>query len=154
MSLSSTPKKWIKLSLKHWYSSSRRKGLLVFKTLWRHLKHVFSVRIFCLPRHFHALQRRLKDILKMTWNNKKGYTKDVSKTSWRLSSNNLKTCLEDMSWRRLENMSYGHLHNVLETKNKCLLKISMSKKSKCISNKSIFHKSISDNSKANPKCIS
>ena len=31
--------------------------------------------------------------------------------------------------------------------------LSGNSKSKCVSNKSVFHKSISDNSKANPKCI-
>ena len=36
---------------------------------------------------------------------------------------------------------------------KCLLAISVSKKSKCVYNKSMFHKSISDKSKANPKCV-
>ena len=49
----------------------------------------------------------------------------------------LKTCFEDIfktSWR--------------ETK--CLLGISVSNKSKCVSNKSIFHKSISGESKVNP----
>ena len=36
---------------------------------------------------------------------------------------------------------------------KYLLGISVSSKSKCVSNKSIFNKSTFDNSKANPKCI-
>ena len=52
----------------------------------------------------------------------------------------LKTCLEDVfktSWRQT----------------KCLLMISVSNKSKYVSNKSMFHKSISDKSKANPKCL-
>ena len=49
-----------------------------------------------------------------------------------------------MSWRRVE--------DAMGTK-KCLLGISVSNKSKCVSNKSIFHKSISDKSKANPKYI-
>ena len=56
--------------------------------------------------------------------------------------------LVDMSWRRLE--------DIMET-TKYLLGISVylsgDSKSKCVSNESIFHKSISDNSKANPKCI-
>ena len=76
---------------------------------WRRLKHVFSVAIFCLPRHL----------------------KDVLKTSWR----HLAKRLENMSWRRLK--------EVLETN-----------KSKCAylwSSKSAFNKS--DKSKANPKCI-
>ena len=36
---------------------------------------------------------------------------------------------------------------------KGLLEISVSKKSKCISKKSMFHKSLFDKPKANPKCI-
>ena len=34
-----------------------------------------------------------------------------------------------------------------------ILEISVSNKSKCVSNKSIFNESTFDNSKANPKCI-
>ena len=34
----------------------------------------------------------------------------------------------------------------------CILILGFNKP-KCVSNKSVFHKSISDNSKANPKCI-
>ena len=51
-----------------------------------------------------------------------------------------KTCLEDVLktlWRQA----------------KYLLRISVSNKSNCVSNKSIFNKSTFDNSKANPKCI-
>ena len=63
-----------------------------------------------------------------------------SKTFWRRLEDVLKTCLEDVLktlWRQA----------------KYLLGISVSNKSKRVSNKSIFHKSISDNSKTNPKCI-
>ena len=52
----------------------------------------------------------------------------------------LKTCLEDIL-------------KTLWRKAKYLLGISVPKKSKCVSNKSIFNKSTCDNSKANPKCI-
>ena len=51
--------------------------------------------------------------------------------------------LEPMSWRRFEDMSWWRLENIMETKK--ILGIS-------VSNKSIFHKSIFYNSKANPKC--
>ena len=62
---------------------------------WRRLQHVFSVTILCLPR-------RLEDVLKTSWKTKNCYAEDilktcledVLKTSWR--------CLEDISWRRLE----------------------------------------------------
>ena len=52
----------------------------------------------------------------------------------------LKTCLEDLfktSWRQA----------------KCLLRISVSHKFRFVSEKSISHKSMSDNSKTCPKCI-
>ena len=41
----------------------------------------------------------------------------------------------------------------LGDKKKYLLDISVSNKPKCVSNKSIFHKSMSDEPKANPKCV-
>ena len=41
----------------------------------------------------------------------------------------------------------------LWTQTKYIVGISVSNKSKCVSNKFIFHKSIFDNSNANPKCI-
>ena len=113
-------------------------GLLAFKTSWRRLEdmswrslqHVFSVTVLRLPR-------RLEDVLKTTWKTKKCYDEDVLKTCL---EDVLKTCLEDVLktlWRQA----------------KYLLGISVSNKSKCVSNKSIFHKSISDKSKANPKCV-
>ena len=58
-----------------------------------------------------------------------------------------------MPWRCLENNSWRRLQDVLETKKKCLLGIFVSNISKCVSNKSIYNKSISDESKANVKCI-
>ena len=73
---------------------------------------------------------------------------DVKLLRWRrlqdMSSRHVLRCLEDMPWRPLE--------DIMETK-QYLLGISVSNKSKCASNKYIFHKSVSDNSKANPKCI-
>ena len=44
------------------------------------------------------------------------------------------------------------LEDVLEA-NKMFTGDIVSNKSKCVSNKSMFHKSISDKSKANPKCV-
>ena len=79
------------------------------------------------------------------------------KTSWRRLEDISWRLLEDMSWRRLEDMSWRPFKDFMET-NKiltgdiCIL-ISGFNKPKCVSNKSVFHKSISDNSKANPKCI-
>ena len=56
--------------------------------------------------------------------------------------------LGDMPWRRLEDIPWRCLEDVLETKN-CSLGIYVSHKSKCVFRKSIFHKSMSDASKAN-----
>ena len=95
---------------------------------WRRLHHVFSVR---------HLEDILQDVLKTSWKTKNCYAEDVLKT---FLEDVLKTCLEDVLktlWRQT----------------KYLLGISVSNKSKCVSNKSIFNKSTFDNSKANPKCI-
>ena len=70
-----------------------------------------------------------------------------SKTSWRRRGRRKIVTLKT-SWR--------HLEDVLKTswrETKCFLGISVSDKSKCVSNKSLFHKSISDKAKANPKCV-
>ena len=101
----------------------------------RRLQHGFSVTILHLPRRLEdVLQRRLEEVLKRSWRHlarRLGRRKIVTlKTSWR---HVLKT-----SWRH-----YGEKQNTYWR----------SKKSKYVSNKSIFHKSISDNSKANPKYI-
>ena len=56
----------------------------------------------------------------------------------------------------LEDVFKTFLEDVLKTlwrQTKCLLGMSGSNKSKCVSNKSIIHKYISDKSKANPNCI-
>ena len=116
---------------------------------WWRFQHVFRVKILRLPR-------RHKDVLRLAKTSLKTSCKiheDVFKTSWKT-----KNCYaEDMSWRRLEDMFWRPLKDFMET-NKiltgdiCIL-ISGFNKPKCVSNKSVFHKSISDNSKANPKCI-
>ena len=78
-----------------------------------------------------------------------------SKTFWR----RLEDVLEDeklLRWRRLQDVLKTYLEDVFKTsrrQTKFLLVISVSNKSKCVSNKSMFHKSISDKSKANPKCV-
>ena len=87
-------------------------------------------------------------------------------TSSKTSSRRLEDALEGeqlLRWRRLEDVLNTCLEDVLKTylenvlktlwrETKCLLGISVSNKSKCVSNKSILHKSISDISKANPNC--
>ena len=120
------------------WSSRRLKD--VFKTCLT----IFSVTIFRLPR-------RLEDVLKTSWKCFEDISQNVLKTSWRrLGRRNLLRWrhLQDVlktSWRHLEDMSWRRLQDALETN-----------KSKCVylwSKKSTFNKSISDKSKANPKCI-
>ena len=113
---------------------------------WRCLQHVFSVTIFRLPRCLEdVLKTFCKYILKTSWKTKNCYAEDVLKTSWRYV---LKT-----SWRHVLKTSWRHVLKTSWRQTKCLLGMSICNKSKCVSNKSIFHKSISDESKANPKCI-
>ena len=141
---------------------------------WRRLHHVFSVKTLRLPRLLENVLktswRCLKDILhnvfktscKTSWEPINCYAEDVLKISWR---HVLKTSwryvlmtswrpILKTSWRYVMNMPwryilttswrhYGEKQNTYWGPNK----------SKYVSNKSIFHKSISDNSKANPKCI-
>ena len=80
-------------------------------------------------------------VLKTSYKTKNCYAEVVLKTSRRH--------VLKKSWRHF-------LEDALKTlwrQTKFLLGISVSNKSKCLSNKSIFNKSISDNSKANAKCI-
>ena len=115
----------------------------------RRLQYVFSVTIFSLPT-------RLKNVFKTFW-------RPVAKTSRRHLARRLeevlKTCLEDVLKTYLEDVLKTCLEDVFKTfrrQTKCLLGISVSRKSKCVylsCNKSIFNKSIYDKSKANPKCI-
>ena len=89
---------------------------------------------------------------------------DVFKAPWKMKIVKLKKssrCFEEMSsWTHILktswNISWNRLDDVLKTSWKqaeSLPGIFVSNKSKCVSNKSIFHKFISDKSKANPKCI-
>ena len=136
---------------------------------WRRIQHVSSVTILRLSRRLEdVLQRSLetscKDVLKTSWRSLEDVFKTSSRRLERQKIVTLKTssrCFEDISWRRLEDMSWRRyddmscrcLEDVLKTlwrQGKFLLGIS---ESTCISNKSIYHKSVFDNSKANPKCI-
>ena len=93
--------------------------------------------------------RPLKVILKMSW-------RDVLKTSSRRLEEVWKTRIEDLLKTCAENVLRKFLEDVLKTlwrKTKYFLGTSASNKSKCASNKSIFHKYISGKSKANLKCI-
>ena len=133
----------LKMYSKHVLKTSstrlQRNNFTTSKTSWRHLAKMSW--------------GRLEDFLKASWKTKNCYAKGVLKTSWRHA---LKT-----SWRHVLKMSWRHvLKTYLEDVSKALcrqakylLGISVSNKSNCVSNKSIFHKSISDNSKVNLKCI-
>ena len=113
------------------------------------LQDVFSVTIFRLPT-------RLEDVLKTSritsWR-RLGWRKTVTmKTYWRRLEDMSWRRLEYMSWRRLEDMSWKHLQDVLETKKKWGY-LYLTNLNVCFSNKSIFHKSISGDSKVNPKSL-
>ena len=164
-----------------WWLHDPSKHLLVFKTSsrrledmsWRRLQHVFSVTIFCFPR-------RLQDVLEskklLRWRHLQNMSwRHVMKTSsTRLRRNNftssktssrrlgkqkivtLKTSSKHVLKTCLEDVLRTYLEDVFRTswrQRKCLLVISVSYKSKCVSNKSMFHKPLSDRSKANSKCV-
>ena len=104
--------------------------VFTFKTClesWRRLQNVFSVTISGLPRCLEdVLQIRLEDVLKTSWKTKNCYAEDILKTSWRYVLNT--------SSRRPGDRKY-------------LLGISLSNKSKSVSDKSISHVSTSDKSR-------
>ena len=117
---------------------------------WRSLQHVFSITILRLPRR---LEDVLKTSCKTSWKTKNCYVEDVLKTCL---EDVLKTWLEDFLKVCLEDVLKTYLEDVLKTlwrQTKYLLGLSVSNKSKCVPNESIFHKSISGNSKANSKYI-
>ena len=75
---------------------------------------------------------------------------------WRRLEDVLKTCLEDLLKTCLEDVLKTCFEDVLKRlwrQTIYLLGVSVPIKSKCVSNKSVCHKSISDNSKTNLKCI-
>ena len=117
------------------FLSSKMSCKDIWKTCWRHLA------------------RRLEDVLE-----------DEKLLHWRRLQDFLKTCLEDVLKTCCENVLKTRLEGVLITcledvfkmswrQTKSLLGISVSNKSKCVSNEAIFHKPISDDSKANPKSL-
>ena len=98
--------------------------------LWKYLKNFF---VKLLKDHnWSLLQRRLEDVLKT----KNCYTEEVLKTPWR---HVLKTCLEEVMKTCLEDVLKTCLKDVCKMswrQIKCFLKLSVSNKSKCVSNKS------------------
>ena len=90
----------------------------------RNLQQVFSVTISRLPKRLEdVLERRLEDVfedvLKTSWRS----LEDVLKKSWRRLGRRkivaLKICLEEVLKTCLEDMSWGRLEDILE-KNKIL----------------------------------
>ena len=105
---------------------------------WRRLQHVFRRNNFTSSKKsWGRLAKRLEDVLE-----------DEKLLRWRSLEDVLKTYLEDVLKTCLEDVL-----KTLWRQAKYLLGISVSNKSKCVSNKSIFNKSTFDNSKVNPKCI-
>ena len=126
--------------------------------------------IFGLSKHLLVLKTSCKYVLKTSWKTKHCYAEDVLKTSWRHVLNTswrhvlkmswrlvLKTCLEDVLKTCLEDVLETCLEDVLKTcvddvlkmswrQTKCLLGISLSDKSKSVSDKSTSHISIFDKS--------
>ena len=87
--------------------------MLVLKTSWRLLQdmswkliqHVFSVRIFGLPRRLEdVLQRRFEDVLKTS-----------RKTSWKRLKTSCKKDKQLLHWRRLQDILTACLEDVLKT---------------------------------------
>ena len=126
--------------------------IITFRFIIKNLAHAFNT---SSAWQFYVFQ----DVLKTS-------CKDVLKTSWRPLARRLEDVLEDeilLRWIRLEHMSCRcvqdmlYLLKILWRQTKYLLGIyvylSRDSKSKCVSNKFVFQKSISDNSKSNPKCI-
>ena len=114
---------FLKVDFKYTLQVVPSKHLLVLKTSWRHLQHVFSINIFGPPR-------RLEDILKTSWKTKNCYAEDILKMSWKQVLKMswkyvLKTCLEDVLKTCLE--------NIFKTSwRQKKMGISVSHKSKCV----------------------
>ena len=111
---------------------------------WNNIFSISSHWIFLIIITFNLLEERCRGYFSK-------YCKSLLHTSQQTFvglEDVLKTCLEDVLKTYLEDV-----FKTSRRQTKSLLVISVSNKSKCISNKSMFHKSISDKSKANPKCV-
>ena len=116
------------------------KYLLVLKKSWRRpqdlswerLQHVFSITILRLPR---TLQDVLKTFSRPLARCLQDVLEDEKLLRWRRLQDVLKTCLEDILKTYLEDV-----FKTSRRQTKFLLVISVSNKSKCVSNKCLFHK--------------
>ena len=117
--------------------SSRRLERHVLKTCWTRLQR----------NNFPSSKTSWRRLAKTSWRHLARRLEDVWEDEkllrWRR--------LEDMSWRRPEDMSRKHLQDVLETKKWEYLYLT--NLNVCVSYKSLFHNSMSDKSKANPKSL-
>ena len=99
---------------------------------------------FCLSRGLQdVLKTFCKEVLKTSWKNLTRRLEDVLEDEkllrWRHLEDVLKTCLEDVLKTCLEDVLKTCLEDVCKTswrQTKCFLKLSVSNKSKCVSNKS------------------
>ena len=151
--------------------------MLVLKTSWRllqnmswkRIQHVFSVRIFGLPRRLEdVLQRRFEDVLKTSrktsWRRlKTSCKKDEQLLHWRRLQDILTACLEDVLKTCLEVVFKTCLEVVFQTCLQDIFMMSWRKKkwgylyltnrNGYVSNKSLFYKPISDESKGHPESL-
>ena len=123
---------YMMVNIFHWYSNQRTNLFrLVFFFSIRLRENEISVVIYQpAQQKFVGLQ----DVLKTSY-------EDVLKKSWRRFQD-LSHVLEDqklLRWRRLQDMSWRRLQDV-QSQIKFLLVISVSNKSKCVSDKSLFYK--------------
>ena len=131
-----------KTCLEDVFNTSSVKQFSVFKDVLK-----TSSRLF-VKTSWRCLEEILEDVLKTSWRRLGRQKIFRLKTSLRRLEEILKTCLEDVLRTCLEDvlkMLWGQTNYLLGT--------SLSNKSKYASNKSVFHKYLFDNSKANPKCI-
>ena len=123
---------YMMVNIFHWYSNQRTNLFrLVFFFSIRLRENEISVVIYQPAQQTFV---GLQDVLKTSY-------EDVLKKSWR-SFQDLSHVLEDqklLRWRRLQDMSWRRLQDV-QRQTKFLLVISVSNKSKCVSDKSLFHK--------------
>ena len=111
------------------FTSSKTSWRRPTKTSWRRLEDVFKTSRKTSWRH-------LQDVIKTSWKTKK-------LLRWRRLQDVLKTCLEEVLKTCLEDVLKTYLEDVFKTSRRqtnFLLVISVCNKSKCVSNKSLFHK--------------
>ena len=107
---------------------------------WRRLQHFFSVTTLRLPRRLQdVLRRRLEHVFKTFSRTLARRLQDILEDEkllrWIRPQDVFKTCLEDVLKTYLEDVFKTSL-----SQTKFSLAISVSNKSKCVSNKSLFHK--------------